>query len=101
VGIRRPGVTFLAGSLGSIGETIATGRVMYHGNVPVFINDGSWIPASDNVVTDTIMPSGGIDIFIGFTINVDPRYFYNPEFPGQFVLPSRRRSKPDNSVLPS
>jgi hypothetical protein len=55
---------------------------MYHGNVPVIINDGSWIPTSNNVITGTIMLFGGIDVFIGFTINADPRYFYNPEFPG-------------------
>jgi hypothetical protein len=25
---------------------------------------------------------GSIDVFIGFTINADPIYFYNPDFPG-------------------
>jgi hypothetical protein len=52
------------------------------GNVHVVINDESWIPASDNVITSTIMSFGGINVFIGFTINIDPIYFYNPDFLG-------------------
>jgi hypothetical protein len=82
VGQRWPGVTFWAGSLGSIGDTIATSRVMYYGNVPVILNNGSWISASSNVITGTIIPIGSIDIFIGFTKDADRRDFLNIEFPG-------------------
>jgi hypothetical protein len=35
---------------------------MYHDNVPVVLNDESWIPASGDIVTVTIMPISGIDI---------------------------------------
>jgi hypothetical protein len=55
---------------------------MYHDNIPIVLNDESWTPASDNVITGTIMPFGSFDVFIGFTINADPIYFYNPDFPG-------------------
>jgi hypothetical protein len=82
MGQRRPGVTFRAGSLGSISDTIITGRVMYYGNIPVVLNDGSWIPASDNVITGTIVPIGGIDIFISFTKDADSHDFLDVKFPG-------------------
>jgi hypothetical protein len=55
---------------------------MYHGNILIVLNDKSWISASDNVITGTIMPFGGIDVFIGLTMKADPIYFYNPDFPG-------------------
>jgi hypothetical protein len=86
MGQRRPGVTFRAGFLGSIGDTIAIGRVVYYGNVPVVLDDGSWVPASDNIIAGAIVPIGGIDLFIDFTKNASLRDFADVNFPRAICL---------------
>src|SRR6266567_727227 len=50
-----------------IGDTIAVGRVLYHGNVPIVPPDECWIPARENPVRLSIVPFGGFHIFIGET----------------------------------
>ena len=70
VGPKALGVTFEAGTLGGIGESIAVGHaVNIDGNV--YINcDNTFMPANDYIVGCGIVPVGGIDIFIGYTRGV-------------------------------
>ena len=68
MGPKAPSVTFQAGTLGGIGESIAVGRaVNIDGNV--YINfDSTFMPANDYIVGYGIVPVGRIDIFIGYTL---------------------------------
>ena len=67
VGPKVLGVTFQAGTLGGIVESIAVGRTInIDGNV--YINcDNTFLPANDYIVGCGIVLVGGIDIFIGYT----------------------------------
>ena len=67
VGPKVSSVTFQAGTLGGIGESIAVGHaVNIDGNF--YINcDNTFMPANDYIVGCGIVPVGGIDIFIGYT----------------------------------
>ena len=65
-GRNREGSTF-----GGIGDTIAVGRVLYAGNFPIVPQDECWIPARTNPVKLSIIPIGGIHIFIGETVDSD------------------------------
>ena len=67
VGPNASGVTFQAGTLGGIGESIAVGwAVNIDSNV--YINcDNTFMSANDYIVGCGIVPVGGIDIFIGYT----------------------------------
>src|SRR4051812_17837248 len=50
-----------------IGETIAIGRVIFSGNVPIVPPDEFWIPAKTNPMRCSIVPIGDIHLFIGET----------------------------------
>ncbi|KAK1607805.1 hypothetical protein QYE76_031478 [Lolium multiflorum] len=50
--------------MGSYDDTIAVGRVLYAGNFPIVPPDECWIPAKTNPVKLSIVPIGGIHIFI-------------------------------------
>ena len=67
VGPKASSVTFQAGTLGGIGESIAVGHaVNIDGNI--YINcDNTFMPANDYIVGCGIVPVGGIDIFIDYT----------------------------------
>jgi len=65
-GRNREGSTF-----GGIGDTIVVGRVLYAGNFPIVPQDECWIPARTNPVKLSIIPIGGIHIFIGETVDSD------------------------------
>ncbi|KAK1642835.1 hypothetical protein QYE76_060640 [Lolium multiflorum] len=57
--------------MGSYDDTIAVGRVLYAGNLPIVPPDECWIPARTNPVKLSIVPIGGIHIFIGETVDSD------------------------------
>ena len=68
MGPKASGVTFQAGTLGGISESIAVGRAV-NINDNVYINcDNTFMPANDYIVGCGIVPVGGIDIFIGYTL---------------------------------
>src|SRR3954462_10579460 len=50
-----------------IGETVAIGRVLFTGNVPIVPPDEFWIPAKTNPIRCSIVPIGDIHLFIGET----------------------------------
>src|SRR3954466_3657996 len=50
-----------------IGETVAIGRVLFSGNVPIVPPDEFWIPAKTNPMRCSIVPIGDIHLFIGET----------------------------------
>ncbi|KAK1678325.1 hypothetical protein QYE76_039173 [Lolium multiflorum] len=56
--------------MGSYDDSIAVGRVLYAGNFPIVPPD-EWIPARSNPVKLSIVPIGGIHIFIGETVDSD------------------------------
>ena len=67
MGPKAASVTFQAGTLGGIGESIAVGRaVQIDGNLYILCDD-TFMPAKDYIVGCGIIPVGGIDIFIGYT----------------------------------
>ena len=57
--------------MGSYDDTIAVGRVLYAGNLPIVPPDECWIPAKTDPVKLSIIPVGGIHIFIGETVDSD------------------------------
>jgi hypothetical protein len=57
--------------MGSYDDTIAVGRVLYAGTLPIVPPDECWIPARTNPVKLSIVPIGGIHIFIGETVDSD------------------------------
>lgn len=57
--------------MGSYDDSIAVGRVLYAGNFPIVPPDEFWIPARSNPVKLSIVPIGGIHIFIGETVDSD------------------------------
>ncbi|KAK1601230.1 hypothetical protein QYE76_016758 [Lolium multiflorum] len=57
--------------MGSFDDTIAVGRVLYAGNLPIVPPDECWIPAKTDPVKLSIVPIGGIHIFIGETVDSD------------------------------
>ena len=82
VGPKASGVTFQAGTLGGIGETIAVGRVVRYGDNHYISCDESYIPADDYIVGCGVVPFGGVDVFIGYTSEAYglPR-IYSPSHP--------------------
>ena len=68
MGLEAPGARIRAGSaFTGIGDTVAVGRVLYAGNLPIVPDDELWIPAKVRPNRCTIVPIGGIHIFIGET----------------------------------
>src|SRR4051812_26593158 len=47
-----------------IGETVAIGRILFSGNVPIVPPDKFWIPAKTNPTWCSIVPIGDIRLFI-------------------------------------
>ncbi|KAK1697110.1 hypothetical protein QYE76_013807 [Lolium multiflorum] len=64
-GRNREGSTF-----GGIGDTIAVGALARR-NFPIVPEDECWIPAKTNPVKLSIIPIGGIHLFIGETVDSD------------------------------
>ena len=67
MGTKATGVTFEAGTLGGIGQTIAVGRSIRVGSMGYVQDDASWTPANDGLIAYTLVPIGDIELFIGFT----------------------------------
>jgi hypothetical protein len=65
-GRNREGSTF-----GGIRDTIAVWHILYTGNFPIVPEDECWIPARTDPVKLSIVPIGGIHIFIGETVDSD------------------------------
>jgi hypothetical protein len=57
--------------MGSYDDTIAVGRVLYAGNLPIVPPDECWILAKTNPIKLSIVPVGGIHIFISETVDSD------------------------------
>ncbi|KAK1626676.1 hypothetical protein QYE76_000991 [Lolium multiflorum] len=57
--------------MGSYDDSIAVGRVLYAGNFAIVPPDECWIPAKTDPVKLSIVPIGGIHIFIGETVDSD------------------------------
>ena len=72
VGQEASGGRNWAGSaFAGIGDTVAVGRIQYFGRYPIIPPDECWIPAKTNAVKLSIIPFGGIHIFIGETVDSD------------------------------
>src|SRR3954451_18225162 len=55
-----------------VGDTVVVGRVQYlAGRYPFVPPDECWIPARTDAVRLSIIPIGGIHIFIGETVDLD------------------------------
>src|SRR4051812_11796862 len=55
-----------------IGDTVAVGHVQYlAGRYPFVLPDECWIPTRTDAVRLSIIPIGGIHIFIGETVDLD------------------------------
>ena len=67
MGPKASGVTFDAGTLGGIGDTIAVGRSSRFGSIGYVQDDTTWMPAKDGLIAYTLVPVGEHEIFIGFT----------------------------------
>ncbi|KAK1609025.1 hypothetical protein QYE76_032698 [Lolium multiflorum] len=55
--------------MGSYDDSIVVGHVLYAGNFPIVPPDECWIPAKTDPVKLSIVPIGGIHIFIGETVD--------------------------------
>src|SRR4051812_24015301 len=73
VGQAAPGGRNRAGSVfAGIGNTVAVGRVQYMAERYPFVPpDECWIPARSNAVRLSIIPIGGIHVFIRETVDLD------------------------------
>ena len=67
VGPAAPGVTFRDGILGGIGETITVGTAVFGEEGGYIVDDDSYMPANDYLVSACIFPIGVHNIFIGMT----------------------------------
>ena len=68
VGPAASGVTFRAGILGGIGSTITVESLELHRNVGHFINNGSYMPAQNHLVSACVLPIGSANVFIGLSV---------------------------------
>src|SRR4051812_35432948 len=73
VGLAASGGRNRAGSaFAGVGDTVAVGRVQYlAGRYPFVPPDECWIPARTDAVRLSIIPIGGIHIFIRETVDPD------------------------------
>jgi hypothetical protein len=55
--------------MGSYDESIAMGRVLYAWNFPIVPQDECWIPARTDPIKLSVIPIGGLHIFIGETVD--------------------------------
>jgi hypothetical protein len=69
-----------------IGDTVAIGCVLYAGNVPIIPNDESWVPARRSPTCYTIIPIGGIHVFIGDIGNEETDLTSRPAWTMAFEL---------------
>jgi hypothetical protein len=55
----------------SYDKSIVVGRVLYAGNFSIVPQDECWIPAKTDPIKLSIVPIGGIHIFISETVDSD------------------------------
>ena len=67
VGPATSGVLFREGILGGIGETITVGTTVFSEFGGYIVDDDSYMPANDYLVSACIFPIGDHNIFIGMT----------------------------------
>ena len=67
VGHKASGITFQAGTIGGIGDTIAVGCAAWVGSIGYVQDDETWVPAKDGLIAYTLVPIGGFEFFMGFT----------------------------------
>ena len=67
VGPATPRVTFRDGVLGGIGETITVRTAVFSEEGGYIVNDDSYIPANDYLISACIFPIGVHNIFVGMT----------------------------------
>ena len=67
VGPATSGVSFREGILGGIGETITVGTIVFSETDGYIVDDDSYMPANDYLVSACIFPIGNHNIFIGMT----------------------------------
>jgi hypothetical protein len=68
VGHNASGARIQAGSaFAGIGDTVAIGHVLYDSGFPIVLADNLWVPAREDPARFTVIPIGGIHIFIGET----------------------------------
>ena len=67
VGPTTPRVTFRDGILGGIGETITVGTAVSGEEGGYIVDDDSYMPTNDYLVSACIFPIGVHNIFIGMT----------------------------------
>ncbi|KAK1604842.1 hypothetical protein QYE76_028515 [Lolium multiflorum] len=76
--------------------TRSLGRVLYAGNFPIVPPDEFWIPARSNPVKLSIVPIGGIHIFIGETVDSDGNALV--EAPGNGDAPDQQEAVGDSDA---
>ena len=67
VGPATSGVSFREGILGGIGETITVGTAIFGEPAGYIVDDNSYMPANDYLVSACILPIGSHSVFIGMT----------------------------------
>ena len=67
VGPATSGVSFREGILGGIGETITVGTAVFGESGGYIIDNDSYIPANDYLISACIFPIGDHNIFVGIT----------------------------------
>ena len=67
VGPATSGVSFREGILGGIGRSITVGTAVFGEAGGYIVNNDSYMPADDYIVSACILPIGSRDIFIGMT----------------------------------
>ena len=67
VGPATSGVSFREGILGGLGRSIAVGTAVFGEAGSYIVNDCSYMPADDHIVSACILPIESRDIFIGMT----------------------------------
>jgi hypothetical protein len=89
MGHNASGARIQAGSaFAGIGDTIASGRVLYDFGFPIVPADNLWVPAREDPTRFTIVPIGDIHIFIGET-NPTPATETNFRWIGMDETPKR------------
>ena len=67
VGPATSGVSFREGTLGGIGRSITIGTAVFGESGSYIVDDDSYMPANDYLVSACILPIGSHNIFIGMT----------------------------------
>ena len=101
VGPAALGGRIRAGSgFASIGDMIAVGRVLYAGNFPIVPPDECWILARTDAFKLSIIPIGGIHIFIGETVDSDGNALVTNAGRTAFELDTSAENRSESQELP-